>query len=341
MEDPSLDSSQSTTQTAFHNFQDIIETNLDKDECFTLRYDESNDYLAAGTSQGNLSIYDFSEPAISIKHKKNYKISEFPITCLRWKPKNKTTILLVTADGIINEVHSKSGKILQKIEEKNNPIMCCDYSYDGLLFATAGNDKIVKLYDDNTKTLIRNLESHRYNLPQHSNRIFSVKFSNIDNNLLLSGGWDNTILLYDLRAKEVQSYLYGPHICGDGMDLKDYLLLTVSWAKNDQIQLFDLKMKKNVGIFQMLLKQDGENKLDNVSYLYSCRFNPVNNSFCVTGSNKNYLRVYDYSNYNLKILNTIMDLDNLNSPCYCCDFNKNGKKIAYGCSEKNVQYINL
>ena len=91
----------------------------------------------------------------------------------------------------------------------------------------------------------------------------------------------------------------------------------------------------------MLLKQDGENKLDNVSYLYSCKFNPVNNSFCVTGSNKNYLRVYDYSNYNLKILNTIMDLDNLNSPCYCCDFNKNGKKIAYGCSEKNVQYINL
>ena len=341
MEEPSINTSSTTTQTAFHNFQDIIEINDEKDECFTLRYNESNDYLAAGTSQGNLCIYDYSEPAISLKHIKNYKISEFPITCLRWKPKNKTTILLVTADGIINEVHSKSGKILQKIEEKNNPLMCCDYSNDGLLFATGGNDRIVKLYDDNTKVLIRNLESHRYNLPQHANRVFSVKFSDNDPNLLLSGGWDNTILLYDLRAKEIQSYLYGPHICGDGMDLKNYLLLTVSWAKSDQIQLFDLKMNKNVGVFQMILDKNGENNLDNVSYLYSCRFNPVNNTFCVTGSNKNYLRVYDYTNYKLKILDAKKDLDDLTSPCYCCDYNKSGNKIAYGCSEKNVRYIDI
>ena len=64
--------------------------------------------------------------------------------------------MTVNAEGFIIQVHSKSGKILQKIEEPNNPLMCVDYSYDGLLFATGGNDKVVRLYDDNTKTLKQN-----------------------------------------------------------------------------------------------------------------------------------------------------------------------------------------
>lgn len=339
--DSSLNSSTTTTQTAFHNNIQEDPVDIIKEECFTLRYDRSNDFLASGSSQGNLSIYNMKEPPTSIKRVNHYKISDFPITCLRWKPLNKTTILLVTADGYINQIHSKSGKILQKIEEKDNPLMCCDYSSDGLLFATGGTDKIVRLYDDNTKTLIRKLESHQYNTPQHSNRVFAVKFSETDPNLLLSGGWDNTILLYDLRSKEIQGYLYGPHICGDGMDIKDNLLLTVSWSKNDQIQLFDLKMKSNVGIFQMKLDKDGDDRLENVSYLYSCKFNPTNSTFCVTGSNKNYLRVYDYSKMDLKILDSVKDLNMLDSPCYCCDYNIPGNKIAYGCSEKYVKFIDL
>ena len=53
--------------------------------------------------------------------------------------------------------------------------MCVDYSTDGIYFATGGNDKFVGLYDDNTKTLISKLVSHRIDLPEHSNRIFLSK----------------------------------------------------------------------------------------------------------------------------------------------------------------------
>ena len=228
---------------------------FDREECFTLRYDETCQNIAVGYSTGFLGIYNIEKPETSQDYKKSYPLSTFPITCLRWKPFNRTTLILVTAEGFILEVHSKSGKILQEIQEENNPLMCVDYSIDGMLFATGGNDKYVRLYDDNTKTLIRKLERHRYDLPEHSNRIFAVKFSKKDPNLLLSGGWDNTILLYDIRAREVCNYLYGPHICGDGMDLKDDLLLTVSWEKEDQIQLFDLRMNKKIGVFQMNIEE--------------------------------------------------------------------------------------
>ena len=321
---------------------------FDREECFTLRYDETCHNIAVGYSSGSLVIYNLEKPETSNDYKKSYNLSTFPITCLRWKPFNKTTLILVTAEGYILEVHSKSGKILQQIQEENNPLMCVDYSTDGLLFATGGNDKYVRLYDDNTKTLIKKLERHRYDLPEHSNRIFAVKFSKKDPNLLLSGGWDNTILLYDIRAREVQNYLYGPHICGDGMDLKDDLLLTVSWEKEDQIQLFDLKMNKKIGVFQMNIEENSNNKskLDNVSYLYSCRFNPVNKTFCVTGSNKNYLRIYDYNNLNSDNLTEqrikgIYDLNNLQHPCYCCDYNIKGNKLVYGCAKSKIDFLDL
>ena len=341
--------SQEQSLKAQFDFLDIKTNNdFDKEECFTLRYDETCYNIAAGYSTGALSIYNLEKPESSLDYKKSYNISTFPITCLRWKPFNKTTLILVTAEGYILEVHSKSGKILQEIIEENNPLMCVDYSPDGMLFATGGNDKFVRLYDDNTKTLIKKLERHKYNLPEHSNRIFAVKFSKKDTNLLLSGGWDNTILLYDIRAREVQNYLYGPHICGDGMDLKDDLLLTVSWEKEDQIQMFDLKMMKKIGVFQMNLEKNESKKksLDNISYLYSCRFNPVNKTFCVTGSNKNYLRIYDYNNLNSDNITEervkgILDLNNLIYPCYCCDYNIKGNKLVYGCAKSTIDFLDL
>jgi len=343
-----MDSTTIDTLTSLNQNKDNIDTenNFDKEECFTLRYDETCKNLVAGYSTGFIGIYNFEKPETSNDYKKSYSISSFPITCIRWKPLNRTTLIAVTADGFIIQVHSKSGKVLQKIEEERNPLMCVDYSTDGSLFATGGNDKVVRLYDDNTKTLITKLERHRYDLPEHSNRIFSVKFSKKDPNLLLSAGWDNTILLYDLRAKEIQNYLFGPHVCGDGLDLKDDLLLTVSWAKEDQIQLFDLRNNKRIGVFQMIIDKEKENNLENISYLYSCRFNPVNKTFCVTGSNKNYLRIYDYTYLNdldltKNKINGIYDLNDLNEPCYCCDYNLKGNKLAYGCAKSTVNFINL
>ena len=209
----------------------------DTEECFTIRFDETNKKIACGFSSGRLGIFKLNHIGINNKSNNNEEkeelnqenlpkknslnpssfteLSDFPITCLRWKPHNKTILLTVTANGLIHEIHSTSLKILQKLEDKGNSLTCVDYSIDGNLFATGGNEKIVKLYDDTTKTIISKLESHKYQTSGHSNNIFAIKFNPYNENMLFSGGWDNTIMFYDIRAKEVQNYLYGPHICGD------------------------------------------------------------------------------------------------------------------------------
>ncbi len=52
--------------------------------------------------------------------------------------------------------------------------MCLDYISDGGLFAAAGNDKNVKLYDDQMKVKIYTKKSGDFNHPNHSNKFLSV-----------------------------------------------------------------------------------------------------------------------------------------------------------------------
>ena len=333
------------------------------EECFTLRYNHNSTQIACGYSSGRISIFNLTNNNNNNnnnKIKKNplNKISSFPITCLRWKPNKPTILLCVSADGFIYELHSSSLKPLQKLEEPDNPLMCVDYNMNGSLFATGGNDKFLRLYDDETKTLISKLISKKYTLPEHSNRIFCCKFSPNDNNLLISGGWDNTLLLYDIRTREVSNFLYGPHLAGDGIDIKNNLMLTVSWDKKDQISLWDLRMNKIIKIFQVndikkeysneiveevrndiiITSEEINRSINNETYLYSCKFNPVDNSFVVTGSNRNVMRVYDYNNNQGKI-NVLCKNDFLETPCYCCDWNKDGKSFCFGCADSMVRLI--
>jgi hypothetical protein len=55
--------------------------------------------------------------------------------------------------------------------------------------------------------------------PGHSNRVFSCKFMPSDQNMILTGGWDNTVQFWDIRVGAAVRSLYGPHICGDSLDI--------------------------------------------------------------------------------------------------------------------------
>ena len=76
----------------------------------------------------------------------------------------------------------------------------------------------------------------------HNNRIYCVKF--IDDNLLLSGGWDPYVLIWDRRKARSLGYFYGPYIGGDSIDYKNGQVLIGSYKKEKNLQLFDLGTRK-------------------------------------------------------------------------------------------------
>jgi hypothetical protein len=71
--------------------------------------------------------------------------------------------------------------------------------------------------------------------------VFAVKFHPDDENLILSAGWDNTVQIYDLRAGLAVRTIFGPHVCGDALDIATAAgggyLLTGSWRPEEQLQV--------------------------------------------------------------------------------------------------------
>ena len=67
--------------------------------------------------------------------------------------------------------------------------------------------------------------------------MFSVKFKPDDPNILVSGGWDNTVQIWDVRQEKSVQNFYGPHICGDAIDVRDNTILTGSWRPENQLEV--------------------------------------------------------------------------------------------------------
>jgi COMPASS component SWD3 len=147
--------------------------------------------------------------------------------------------------------HMTSGKCLHTFSDDQNEVNCLDYNDEGTQFVTGGRDSKIRIYDEATKTLVSVLEGgvmgdRSATAPGHSNRVFSVKFTH-DENIILSGGWDNTVHIWDIRSGASVRCLYGPHICGDALDLKNNEILTGSWRSTNQLELWDFGSGERIG----------------------------------------------------------------------------------------------
>lgn len=125
---------------------------------------------------------------------------DMPVTALRWRPitssmKTANVLVAAYADGFLKHWHATSGKCLHQRQCEDNPdnqLYTIDYNSEGTLLATAGKDKYIRLYDEQTKSIVLRMKENG-DMPGHSNRIFCVRFDPMNSNMLCSGGWDNTV----------------------------------------------------------------------------------------------------------------------------------------------------
>lgn len=209
-------------------------------EVFCAKYDPEDRYIACGYGDGVTRIYNLENGKLAFQLSGSLALSgamdEMPVTALKWRPQSsqlKTMNVLVTAqaDGSLKHWHSTSGKCLhQRIDNPDNHLYCLDFSAEGTLLAVGGRDGHIRIYDETTKSLAIDMKERGEN-PGHSNRVFCVKFNPLNNNQLVSGGWDNTLQIYDVRSKGPVQSIYGPHVCGDSLDFRNdgYTLLAGSY----------------------------------------------------------------------------------------------------------------
>lgn len=130
--------------------------------------------------------------------------------------------------------------------------------------------------------------------PGHANRIFSIKFNPDDPNVIVSGGWDNTLYFWDIRESRSFASMYGPAITGDTLDIKGNYVLTGSWRNKDQIEIWDYSQRKKVST----ILWDGSYNME-TAYVYGCQFSKKDSESILAGtSNLNEVRVFDRMNDN-------------------------------------------
>ncbi len=159
--------------------------------------------------------------------------------------KNSWKAFRTDGDGNISHWHYPSRKRLSKVNEKDNSVLTVAYNNDGSQFATAGRDRFVRVYDENTKQLQVSMGSTILDTAAgHANRVFSSCFDPASPHTLLTGGWDNTVHIWDTRSGRSERKIFGPHIAGEALDISNGCVLTGSWRPNDTLQTWDLASGK-------------------------------------------------------------------------------------------------
>jgi WD40 repeat protein len=304
-------------------------------EVFCLEYSHDSRFLAAGCGDGSIRVFN-SVGRMSYLLNVGV-INGLPTTCVRYRPvtnaaASQGVLLVGGADGVVSHWHVSSQKCMYSMEEVDNQIFAVQYRPDGEQFVTAGRDCKVRIYEESTKTLLTTMCSGKTKRNTgHSNRIYAVAYKPDDPNILLSAGWDNTVQYWDTRIGQSFRSIYGPHVCGDGLDIHGDSILTASWRPNDALELWDFGTGKKMHTVEW---SKSDKNLPEM--LYSARFSSDGSLIAAGGSGTNEGRVFDV-NRNFRQLDRVsMGAEH---GVYAAAFSPNVRRLAFAGGAEEISVL--
>ncbi|CAM9250842.1 unnamed protein product [Pylaiella littoralis] len=316
-------------------------------EVFTTRFAPEGKLLAAGCGDGTIRIFHVSTGRLAY-NLQSASSQSLPTTSLRFRPaiaQSKTRNVLVScnAAGEINHWHITSGKCLSTIKE-DDQFYALDYRKDGSVFAATGKNHTVHIYDETTKHEISLLQGGSgygsSSAPGHSNRVFAVKFHPEDPEVLLTGGWDNTIQFWDMRVGYSVKSIFGPHISGDSLDICNNEILTGSWRPNSPLEVWDYgtaELKETIPWNRSSSQQNGQPTL-----LYTAQFSNTADGgryIAAGGSGANEAKIFDHGANN-QLVGTVTGLPR---GVFTVDFSPlaDEKKVAVAGGDASIRIIDI
>lgn len=246
--------------------------------------------------------------------------SRVPCTSIQFVPKNisenedKQHILLaVYASGFVKFWHYQSGKCVHTSLEKGQ-CLCSGFNSSGDRLAVGGSEPPINVYDTTTRQKVFTCEpsDSRDIMNGHRLRVFALQYHPNDPHMILSGGWDDTVQFWDDRTKRAVRRIYGPHICGDALDIDPAHnhVITGSWRKSNVLQIWDIHSGAKIKD----VPQDALHKC----MLYCCQW--LGKDYIICGGNEqNMARIIDRGT-----LNTVAQIVDLEQGVYCVDNDRQG-----------------
>jgi len=225
-------------------------------QAFSVRFSPDGAFLAASGAQGKVCVFNVSTGQEAYRLNRN---ETHPVKQVCWRPESdgaslRTRGILVGAstDGKLRQWHTTSARLLHEFgnPEEIGQLFCVDYSPDGSCLVAGGLQELW-VFDEETKQMRSKLTGgDSTTTAGHCSRVQAVRFPRTlgEPNVVLSGGWDNTVQFWDLRAGHAVRLIHGPHLCGDALDTHPggKLLLTGSWREEDPLELWDVGSGRRV-----------------------------------------------------------------------------------------------
>lgn len=84
-------------------------------------------------------------------------------------------------------------------------------------------------------------------------------------NLFISGGWDGTMFLWDIRTHKAAKSVFGPCISGDSIDIQGNMILAGSYWDKNSLEIYDIRT------FTKLCDINNKTKSgEQINYISSC-----------------------------------------------------------------------
>eukprot|EP01006_Ploeotia_vitrea_P038492 TRINITY_DN66241_c12_g1_i1.p1 TRINITY_DN66241_c12_g1~~TRINITY_DN66241_c12_g1_i1.p1 ORF type:complete len:391 (+),score=-17.72 TRINITY_DN66241_c12_g1_i1:69-1241(+) len=355
-------------------------------EILCVKFSPDGKHLLTGCGDGSIRIYNTKTGKEVHKLQDSYSIIPNPVISIKFRPnleenrnKNKNILISTNTAGTTQQWNLTSYKCIytSRITD-GEQLYCVDYDTQGQKFVTAGKDKILRLYDEETKKLvctmehgiktpnvvninnnnnnidnnnIDNNENEEDNRPTgHSNRIFACKFHPIDVNTIITGGWDRTLQIWDIREGKSVRKINGPFISGEGLDINHngLELLTGSWRANNSLEIYDYRQGKKLKDIPWNGPYGHGSNINPPTLLYSSQYSKEgeNKFICAGGSGYNELKVFDQQDHH----HVIGSIHDLNGAIFTVDFSNDigsyasdevYQTIACGGSDSTIKIIDI
>jgi len=147
--------------------------------------------------------------------------------------------------------------------------------------------------------------------------------------VVLTGGWDRIMKIYDTRVGRPVGEILGPSISGDAIDVQGDEILAGSNRHKEPLAIYSLSMRKTMS--EISLDPPGINHAES-GYVFCCRFGKDRDTpvlFAGTGG-KNELRVFDNDSDGSGRFKDLGHINDNRGVIMCMDTGSNGKQMAWG-----------
>lgn len=137
--------------------------------------------------------------------------------------------------------------------------------------------------------------------------------------MLLTGGWDNSILVWDIRKETPACHFLGPNISGESLDVHENKIVAGSFNNENNLMIFDIRNTKS-GYVVNWFDSDEKAAEDNTpSCLYSTMFSKPRPKYILAGgASKNEIRMFRNSICYDEI-KAVSKISNLKTACLSLD----------------------